>query len=199
MEPAEQTIQTSLAGRIGSVFVTGLMALLGLVTFGAAIALLMSAEWVGGWILLVLSLFILALLAYVLRDARAKLGWRIVIGETMIELSLPANRSLIHRPEAFKGAIAIPSVRGVECYPESYVQLGQESLIEVWWLVLRDGRTILLAEDRGLASDYVAPTDFARRTGQAIADAAGVQVRYLPVAEGRAGILGVWGARPPQR
>lgn len=197
MSGKRQVFRISVAGRVGAVVMAGLIGLFAAGFVTLTITLLFA--WQFTWVLPTagLSAFLCSLAVYVLRDLRAKLGWRVEVGDASALVSLPAGRSLYHRPRAFHGAVDYLDLSHVECRPELYAQLGTESRIDTWWLVPKTGEALFLAEDRTTDPRYDIRTTFAGEAATAIAKAAGVKVKRRQEAEGHAGILGVWGVRPP--
>ena len=96
--PTESTVvRPTLAGRIGSLFVTALLGAVGLFMFGATAIAIWSGNLVIGLVVAAVSGIFVLLFLYVMRDLRGKQGWRVGVGTDFLNLDLPKSRSLIHR------------------------------------------------------------------------------------------------------
>ncbi len=184
----EQAVVLRLSGPGAGALVAAAV-FLGLIAAGfGVLAVLTGADGRPGWALGIgaLACFIGYLAVYALRDARARLGWRIAVGPDGIDLDLPAARSLAARLPAVRMRLNPGDVAAVETRLEAYRSLGTVTMLRSYALCLRDGRRIVLGEDRALGTALAAP-----RTGEAahrLARAAGLGWRDLGMVEG--------GARP---
>ncbi|MEM5516487.1 hypothetical protein WNY37_05970 [Henriciella sp. AS95] len=197
MAETKQVFRISIGGRIGAAVIVMSIVLVAVATLAGAVQLWQASEYI--WALVVASIAIPLglILRYMLRDLQGKWGWRVEVRSDHAVVSLPSGRSLYHRPPAYSGVVAYSDLSRVECRPELYAQLGTESVIDTWWLIPKQGEALLIAEDRPTNPRYDMRTTFARETATAIAEAAGVKVKHCQMAEGHAGILGMWGVRPP--
>jgi hypothetical protein len=159
-----------------------------------------------GLFMLALVLFTGFMTVYVARDALGKRPWRIDIEPDHLILDLPAIRSLIHNPPAYKGTVAVADIAAVETRLEAYKGWFSAMLQRAYRLRLKEGDDIFLFEDRAVgtvlsgAPLYPVCADIAQRTGLPFDD--------LGMAQGINGLLGVafvhapaWGAAalPPEQ
>jgi hypothetical protein len=143
----------------------------------------------------ILALFLLALAAYLRRDAIGKRGGTIILTATGIELDMPAHRSLAHRPPAFHGSFFWTGIASFDHRLEAYGAQGLGMVQRSYWLVPRTGAPLLLFEDRGIASSVATPSMMP--LFREMARAGGMKVVERGMARGRGGLLGAWFARGP--
>lgn len=143
----------------------------------------------------VCGVFILLLFLYVLRDTRAKVGWRIEIGADWLRLDLPRARSLIHRLRPVHARIDFAEIEVIEARLEAFPTWGMVIMQQIFAVKLKAGDLIILGEDRALATG-LASSVLARAVSE-IVQASGVEVRNLGMVQGRGGILAVWFASAP--
>lgn len=136
-----------------------------------------------------------ALVAYLWRDRQGRMGGRIAISDAGVDLALPANRSLIHRPPACRETLAWHDLTSVTSRLEVYGAQGMAMLQRPYWLVTNDGRRILLFEERAIDTGL----QDAPLAGAAVEIAArgGLASTELPMAQGQGGLFGAWFAKPP--
>ena len=146
-------------------------------------------------ILVLLGAFMASLCLYLGHDALGKLRWSIRIGERTITLHLPAHRSITHKPKGLRDDIGRDEIDGIEARLEGYTSFGLANLQRCFAIRLRDGRRIILAEDRALRTGLAKPvvSTLVRR----LADSLSLEIEEKPMVRGSGGILGVWLVRAP--
>jgi hypothetical protein len=157
--------------------------------------------WAGGQpgeslILIVLAVVVAGLAVYVWNDSVAKVGWRAEITGNRVVLRLPGTRSYLSRPPAFAGEVLLSALAGVEWREERYAMGPVGVVVQAWSLRLKDGQRIVLGEDRPIPRTGTYTT-LMRRSGEAIARAAGLRPMRLQRADGDAGFLGLAFTRGP--
>ena len=196
MAGAVKRITIPIGARMGAVFVVLLLAALVAGAVAAGFLLFQHGNMPGAALLFGLAAALTVMLFFVLRDCMAKLFWSVTVQRDGARLFLPAWRSLRHHREDFSGRIAYSGLKAIEMQPETYRQFGFETTVHTYWLVLMVGGRILLAEDREVnrRGDH---TSFGKRAAEAIADASGKKLVQRRAQVGKAGVLGIWGAKPP--
>jgi hypothetical protein len=195
-----RVFRAPLAARLGLLFVVAVFA--ALTVFMLVLAILVlggsafpKSDWRSGLIPLIVAAFLVALLLYVLRDFRAKWGLRVVLDADQVKLDLPSSRMLIRRPPSQHVTLSYADIAAVETRLEAYPTWRMANMQRAYALRRRSGELIFLFEDRALATGFASATfgGIARE----LATRAGVPLRDLGMAEGRGGILAVWGAHAP--
>tara|TARA_A100001391_G_scaffold7621_3_gene4843 strand:- start:40423 stop:41172 length:750 start_codon:yes stop_codon:yes gene_type:complete len=121
-------------------------------------------------------------------------GW-VAADATGIAYHLPRDRSLIHRPPAAEGHYAWAAVERLETRLEGYRSQLMAMVQRTYWLIPREGKKLLLFEDRALDTPYAI-----RRGEEAFAKLAqigAVPMVEVAMVEGRGGLLGAWFTAPP--
>lgn len=180
----------------GALLLAVLLWLVAALVIGAGL-LLLPAHLVAGMFLGVMGIGMLALCRVVQRDASAKWRWRVALAGDRVFLELPAGRSWLHRDGGFSGTLLYSDIEAIVCRPEVYRQLGACTEVQPYWLILADGSRLLLGEDRQVSNAYATMTRRMFRTAEALATASRTRITTLANAEGEAGILAIWGAKPP--
>lgn len=181
--------------RASSVFLSMLMAGLAVGSLLGGGGIVLGGD-AAGLTLVVLGLICLPLALYIGRDARAKLGWHVEVGDEFLGLKLPEDRSFLSRPDRYVGVIPLSQIARVEKRDENYSMMGMTITVETWALKLKSGERILLGEDRPIPRSYLT-TEHISPAGMAVAKAAGMKPVTLSGAHGSAGFLGIVGTKPP--
>lgn len=182
------------AGRFGIVVALGIGALASL-SLAASVYVSMGGQAGLGLVMAALALWMFVLFLYVLRDAQGKLGWRIEIGSDAVTLLLPSGRSLIHRLSAVDTRIPYDTIEAIETRLEAYRSFGLANMQRSFALKLKDGRLVILGEDRALGTRLA--SSLLEDTVAKIIERGGMATRDLGMAEGKGGILGVLFTAPP--
>lgn len=189
-----RTFRMPLGHRLLGAVAMALIAALTLGMYAIAIALLVAHA--GGALALALCASVMAALAvYLARDVYAKWTLRADFGAQGVDLCLPSDRSLVHRPPPFKGTVAYTDITAIDARYEAYRTLGLTGIQCLYALHLKDGRRLILGDDRSIGTGY-AQTSI-RGLAVELARRAGIEFTELGMVEGKAGILLVAGARPP--
>lgn len=183
--------------RVGASFVSVMVWLFLAAMLVSGPAFLIGGNLVPAFILIALAAFFAPLAWIVHRDARMKWRWRIAVDGERAEFHLPATRSSSRQPEAVTETIPLSDMARLICLPEVYSQMGASARVHSYWLELRDGRRILLGEDRQVSNAHQAMSDNMSRAAKVLSSAAGIEVDTLDEQEGSAGFLGLWGVEPP--
>jgi hypothetical protein len=182
---------TRLISAVGTVIMAGMT--LGITGFAIV------AAWKFGWgISLFIGLtacFMAALTAYVGKDLRGKWGLRVVLEPDALLLDLPEGRSLIHRPSALHARIPYSAIAAIETRQEVYVSQVMAMMQRAYVLHRKSGELIFLFEDRAVGSQLEV-NYFAKLVAEIVARSR-APLRDLGMAEGKGGILGVWGTHEP--
>ena len=135
------------------------------------------------------------LFLYVLRDTRGVWGWQVRIENDMLDLRLPAGRSLSHHANRYCGRIPAIQMESIETRLESYGRFLASNMHRSYALRLRSGDAIFLGEDRALGTAYEMST-----LGSHVSEIMrhyDLPLHDLGMAEGKAGILQVLFSSPP--
>ena len=185
----------AIASGVAAVFI----GCLGLGGVGFGLTLVSGLFGPGGWpiglFMLAMAAFMLGLAAYCWRDMKGKRGATIALDETNLTLRLPGGRSLIENPPPCRATMPLADVAAVEMRLQVYRTLGMAMMQRAYRLRRRSGPPIFLFEERALGT-RIAETSMLG-VAEEIATRAGVPLDDLGMAEGRAGVLGMWFARPP--
>jgi hypothetical protein len=184
-----------LSVRIGSLVGAVVCVAVPVALFAAAGVAMHSLAWVPGLIALACAILMTPLARYVLRDLRANLGLRIVLGADTVTLDLPARRSLIHRPPAQHVALPYSDIAAVETRLEAFRTWGMAIIQRAYVLRRRDDALIFLFEERALATGLASSMFGA--IAHELAARSGAAVKDLGMAEGDGGVLAVWGTHAP--
>lgn len=150
-------IRAPLGVRAGTLVATGLIGVILILLLASGVYLL-TAGWIGLGILLAgLSVVMAGLFRYVLRDARARWGWRIAIGDEAIDLDLPKGRSLAGGLSPVHRRVRLDDAEAVETRLEAYQSLGLANMQRSFALKLKTGERIVLGEDRALGTWMATP------------------------------------------
>jgi hypothetical protein len=184
---------TSLIGAVAIAGCTVAMIWLGIV-------FAMQGEPGLGFFLWVMGLGMLALAEFVWRDGRGKFGWRIEVNTDpevpLIGLSLPKQRSYLTQAPAFHGVLTAKDIVSVQGREDSYESMGIGFSVTAYRLVLADGQSVFLGEDRPLPRTEETETMIGE-AANAIAQACKLKLRWLRPAQGHAGIMAAWGVKSP--
>jgi hypothetical protein len=194
VDVAPHVFRVPLSWRLLSLFAGTFLALVSAIMIGFAV-IGFATNWALGLFMAAAAGLICALTAYVWRDFGGKWGLRIDLDRDAVTLVLPSGRSLIHRPPAQHVTVPYADIEGVETRLEAYGSLGMETMQRAYVLHNKSGELIFLFEERALGTG-MASSMF----GQIAADVAaraGVAVKDLGMAEGRGGLLSVWGTHAP--
>jgi hypothetical protein len=187
--------RTPLGVRLFSLFGVVIVGALSAFMAAGAVYLLAVQQWALGALTLAVAAFMAALTDYVLKDLRAKWGLRVALEPDALVLDLPAGRSLIHRPPAQHLRIPYGEIEAIESRLEAYATLGMAMLQRAYVLHRKNGQLIFLFEDRAIGTQF-ANAMFTKLAAD-IAARAGAPLHDLGMAEGRGGVLGVWGTHAP--
>lgn len=188
-------MRPSLAGRLGSMFITIIMGALCAFLFVMTGLVLYRGEIGLGLILAAVAVFCMGLFFYVRRDMRGKRGWKIEIDEGVLALDLPRERSLIYRLEPVSTHLRFDEIAAVETRLEAYPSLGMANMHRVYALRLNTGDLIILGEDRAL-NTRLANLTLANTVERIVRDGK-FEVRDLGMVEGKMGLLCVLFASAP--
>ena len=150
-----------------------------------------------GLIFIAIAACIIILFDYVRRDGHGRLGWQVGIGADAVFLNLPAGRSFLGKPPAFRDAISFADIASVEHRKEYYSALGIDADTKSWALRLKDGRVIVLGDDRPIPRQPGTHTTIVGEAARAIAAAAGARIIGRKGVKGRPGFLAILGASAP--
>lgn len=189
-------IRPSIAGRIGGAFTTALIGALSLFMLGAAAIITADGHVGAGAFTLAITGVMVVLARYVLRDVRAKWGWRIAIGTDALDLDLPSGRSLIHRLDPVHARVRYDQIDAIETRLEAYRSFGMANMHRSYALRLKTGDLIVLGEDRAVGTSMA--SSFLADTVEHIVQRGGLDIRDLGMAEGRGGIFSVLFTSPPR-
>jgi hypothetical protein len=156
---------------------------------------LYRAPWELTTLATAIACFTLGLTRYAARDLAGKWKLRVVLEPQTLVLDLPAGRSLIHTPPEQHERIAYTDIAAIETRLEAYSKAGMGNMQRAYVLHRTNGQLIFLFEDRALGTSIA--TSYFPKLARDIAARAGVPLRDLGMAEGKLGILGVWGAHAP--
>jgi len=187
-------VRWPLGARLGSLFVTLLIGVVAFPFLFLGVALVANGELLGLFIAAV-GAFMCLLFAYVLRDTRGKVGWRIAIGADGLRLDLPGGRSLIHRPKPVHTQIGFNEIEAIETRLEAYSGIGMTNMQRIFMLKLKAGDLIIVGEDRALATG-LASAVLSKAITQ-IRRFRDLEVRDLGMVEGRSGFLTILFASAP--
>ena len=189
----EKIFRVSAGVRWLSLLATGLLGLMSI-----AFAVLTALMWREGLALVIEFALITAVIGglagYVGRDLDGKWRLRFVFGPEAVTADLPKGRSAIHRPPRQHLVIPYREIAAIETRLEAYRSFGMAMMQKPYVLRWRSGATTFLFEQRALGSG-LASSEFANVAAELQARSA-APLSDLGMVEGRAGILGVWGARP---
>lgn len=129
------------------------------------------------------------------RQARGQWNGRIVCNAAGIEIDLPQDRSLVHRPVSVHRKVGWSGVAAIERRDEAFAAQVFAMFQRTYWLALRNGERILLFEDRAIDTPYATPTMGILAAD--IAAAGNIPLEELEPVEGKGGLLGAWKTRPP--
>ena len=184
-----------LSVRLGSLLGAAIVAAVAVFLVVCALFISLRFNWALGLFIFALAALMSGLALYVLRDLVGKWGLRVALAPDGVRLDLPAGRSLIHRPPAQHLTIPYADIAGLETRLEAYGTLGMEMMQRAFVLRRKSGELIFLCEERALATGFA--SSMFGRVVEELAARAGVQVSDLGMAEGRGGLLGVWGTHAP--
>ena len=184
-----------LAVRLGSLFATAVLVAVSVFILAIAILIALRFNWAIGLLMFAIAALMVGLALYALRDFAGKWRLRIALDVDSATLDLPSGRSLIHRPPTQHLTIAYADIAALETRLEAYGTLGMEIIQRAAVLRRKSGELIFLCEERALATGFASSMfggiidDMATR--------AGVDVKDIGMAEGRGGLLCVWGTHAP--
>lgn len=189
-------IRPSLTGRIGGAFVTALIGALSVFMLGAAGMLIIDGHRGGGAFVIAIAGVMIVLALHVLRDVRAKWGWRIALGADDLDLDLPSGRSLIRPLDPVHARVRYDQIEVIETRLDAYRSFGLANMQRSYALRLKTGELIVLGEDRALGTGLA--STFMAETVGCIATHGQLGTLDLGMAEGRGGILAVLFTSPPR-
>jgi hypothetical protein len=192
---APRVFRTPLSVRLGSLLATIILVAVSVFIIAIAVLTVARFNWALGLFMFAVGALMVALAAYVLRDCAGKWRLRIALDADSATLDLPSGRSLIHRPPTQHLTIGYADVAALETRLEAYGTLGMEIVQRAYVLRRKSGELIFLFEERALATAF-ASSMFAKIVGD-LATRTGVDVKDLGMAEGRGGLLCVWGTHAP--
>lgn len=194
-QPHAVQFRLPLLSRLFSAF--GTLVLGGMTLFMTAAAI--YALWKFGWGMAIFlglaACFMAALTAYVGKDLRGKWGLRVVLEPDALVLDLPAGRSLIHHPPPLHARIPYAEIAAIETRHEVYVSQLMGMMQRAYVLHCKNGELIFLFEDRAVGSQL--EVDYFSKLVDQIVARSGAPLRDLGMAEGKGGVLGVWGTHEP--
>jgi len=186
-----------LADRLGTAFTTGLSWAVLIGTAGGPAAVLVDGETDAALVLAVTVAFFLQLASIVARESRKKLHWRLSLGREEAWLRLPtAGASSLGRAPAFDASVLHDDICQLEWREEAITRLGMVTINKVYAVRLKDGRLILLGEDRPVLRTKLW-SKLAGEAAQALASAAGVRLPRRPMARGKGGFPTLSGTSRP--
>jgi hypothetical protein len=200
MEPtatplAPRVFRVPLSVRLGSLLGGIVVAAVAVFVIACALIVLLRVNWALGLLLLAFAALMSGLTLYMLRDLAGKWGLRVTLEADGARLDLPSGRSLIHRPPAQHLTVPYADIAALETRLEAYGTLGLEMMQRAYVLRRKGSELVFLFEERALATGF-ASSMFGSIIGD-LAARAGVAVTDLGMAEGRGGLLGVWGTHAP--
>ena len=184
-----------LSVRLGSLLGAAIVGAVALFLLAFALLVFLRFDWALGLFTFALAALMSGLALYVARDLAGKWRLRIALEPDGVRLDLPSGRSLIHRPPAQHLTVPYADIAALETRLEAYGTLGMEMMQRAYVLRRKSGELVFLFEERALATGF-ASAMFGKVVGD-IAARAGIQVDDLGMAEGRGGLLGVWGTHAP--
>jgi hypothetical protein len=189
-KPAPQIFRLPLGPRLLSLF--GVI-VLGLVTaiMVAFAVVAFTAQWALGLFTMAVACFLAALTGYVWRDLSGKWGLQLALDADAVTLTLPAGRSLIHRPPQLHLTIPYADIESIETRLEAYGSFGIGMMQRAYVLRRKDNALIFLFEERALGT-AMASSLFADIASE-LAARAGGKLHDLGMVEGKNGFIGVWG------
>ena len=195
-EPQKNVVfRLPLVPRLFSIF--GVVAIGGIVVFMTAMAVLLlgAKSWGLAAFFTLLACFMGALTAYVGKDLHGKWGLRVVLEPDALVLDLPTGRSLIHDPPELHTRIPYSEIEAIETRQEVYVSQLMGMMQRAYVLHCKNGELIFLFEDRAIGSQL--EVNYFSKLVADIVARAHVPLRDLGMAEGKGGVLGVWGTHEP--
>lgn len=173
----------SRGGWIGAVLAGLFLALVAAAAAIIALLFLRSETFAAAAGFAVLAAVVGWLAAYVLRDARARRGSRIVIEGDEIDLDLRPGRSLVAWLPAVHIRLRPGEIAALETRLEAQLSLGMVNMLRSYALRLHDGRHVVLGEDRALGTGLAAQR--MGKAAQALAREAVLAWRDLGMVEAR--------------
>ena len=197
-QPATLTsrvFRVPLSMRLGSLVGAFILAAVAVFLVAGAVLIFIRFNCVLGLFTFALAAVMSGLVLYVLRDLAGKWGLRVALEADGVRLDLPSGRSLIHRPPAQHMTVSYADIAAVETRLEAYGTLGMEMMQRAYVLRRKNGELIFLFEERALATGFA--SSMFGHIIEDLAARAGVPVTDLGMAEGKGGLLGVWGTHAP--
>ena len=183
--------------KVGAVAGACLMWLLFAAAASGAAGLLYLGHPTGSIVCAILALLFLPYTFAAHRRARMRQEWRVLLRRGHATLVLPANRARHYATDWFEGEISYRDIRAIVRREEVYSNVGIMGTTMPYWLVLHDGRRILLGEDRVDAERGASDLGVVALAANAISAASGLRLTLLEPAEGKQGIPVIWPTRPP--
>ena len=199
--PEPKKPQTDVVFRLP--LVARLFSLFGVIVVGGitlfmtvfAVLALIKMGWGIGLFMGLLACFMAALTAYVGKDLRGKWRLHVILEPDALVLDLPAGRSLIHHPPDLHARIPYSEIAAIETRQEVYVSQLMGIMQRAYVLHRKSGELIFLFEDRAIGSQLEV-NYFSKLVAEIVARS-GAPLRDLGMAEGKGGVLGVWGTHEP--
>jgi len=184
-----RTFRLPLSARLLSLVGTAVIGTMSLLMSGFLVAVLLVDQWAAAVAVAVAAAIMVVLTRYVARDLQGKWSLRVVLGADSVTFVLPKNRSLIHRTSRQDVTVPYSEIAAIETRLEAYPSFGMVNLQRPYVLRRRNGDSILLFEERAIATG-MASSYFANLVGE-LAARAKIQVRDLGMSVGSGGVLGV--------
>lgn len=182
--------------RIVTVLASYLLWSLLIAALGGGGALLVNGQPVAAVFAAVIGLLLVPYCLNMQHKVRLKHQWRVLLRRGHTTLFLPANRASHYRTKEFEGEVNFRDIKAIVRRRESYSRVGPQADKMPYWLVLTDGRKLLLGEDRNPGDGTGPGASLAAQAAEAISVASGVKITRFEPAEGRT-LLGLFVVKPP--
>lgn len=196
-EQKDRTVfEYSHGARIAAVVGASLMWSLLIVALGGAVALLVNQHPIPAVLSCAIGLLLAPYCLNLQQSVRLKHEWRVSLRRGHATLFLPAHRASHYRAGEFEGEVNFREIDAIVRRRESYSRIGPQAETMPYWLILKDGRKLLLGEDRNPGDGNSRGTSLTARAAEAISVASGIPITRFEPAEGRT-LLGLFVMRPP--
>lgn len=183
--------------RIGAVLAATAMWALALSALGGGVYLLVLGQPVAAGLACLIGLIIAPYCVSLQHSMRMKHEWRVSLRPGHVTLCLPANRASHHHTESFEGEVGYRDIHQIVRRREVYSRMGIQTTTMPYWLVLKDGRKLLLGEDRNPGDGEAGRTTIVARSAEAISRTSGIQLVRAEPGQGRSLLFGLLANRPP--
>lgn len=180
--------------RHGGFAAAALLGATALFLLGVAVSLAWDG-WAGpGGALGLVAVMTAGLCLYVLRDARAKNGWRVAFGAEEVALTLPPGRLLGGRAPAVAERARYADMAAVLTRYVAYPGASMTAIHLLYGLRMRDGRVVILGEDRALNTNFA--SRFMARVAAELAARAELAVEDRGMIEASGGLRALFAPAP---